>query len=368
MMTDYISTSQGSISFLHRFPGVSQDDTFPNLKRKTLDRCCVRLAASGLEGSDLAIEYLYGKYIKNLSIHTIRMSGCIVLSFLQFLDKNSSDIYHLTPQDIGSYVDYQQSRGLKTQSLVCELRLIYAFVAFLIEQGILPYTLTQHKIKLKLPEALPRAMPHEDVKLLLSVLNDIRSRALILLLLRTGMRVGELLEVKLPDIVFPERKILLYLGEKNFQGRVVYYSKDAADALQLWLQYRDKSSEYLFPGKECSPISYATSRRILHKPLRRAGLMGKGYTLHSLRHTVATDMLNAGMRIEVLQQLLGHYEIAMTMRYARLVDRTREQEYFKAMNHIEHGRHHESHNINTRLQKVFEKKKLLRTNHKKLPE
>jgi len=367
-MTDYISTMHGSIPYEHRFPGVFNGSTWPNLKRRTLSRYCARLADSGIEGSDLAIEYLYSKYIKNLSIHTIRMSGRIVLSFLQFLECNDTGLYQLTHQDIGSFVGYQQNRGLKINSVVHELRMIYAFIASLTEQGVLPHTLTQHKIKLKLPEVLPRAIPAEDLQSLLSALTDIQGRALILLLLRTGMRIGELLAVTLRDIVVPERKILIYLGEKNFQGRAVYYSKDAEDALQLWLQHREKVSDHLFPGKTGRPLSYATARRILHKALERADLTGKGYTLHSLRHTFATDMLNAGLRIEVLQQLLGHYEIAMTMRYARLVDRTREQEYFKAMDRIENGRNHESHSINSRLQKVFEEKKLLRTNHKKLPE
>ncbi|MDD5245409.1 MAG: tyrosine-type recombinase/integrase, partial [Syntrophorhabdaceae bacterium] len=63
----------------------------------------------------------------------------------------------------------------------------------------------------------------------------------------------------------------------------------------------------------------------------------KGYTVHALRHTYASELLNAGMRLEVLQQLLGHQDIEMTRRYARLTDRTREEEYFRAMAIIEKG-------------------------------
>jgi site-specific recombinase XerD len=74
---------------------------------------------------------------------------------------------------------------------------------------------------------------------------------------------------------------------------------------------------------------------MLKKYLAKAGLAGRRYTLHSLRHTFATDLLNAGMRIECLQQLLGHSSLQMTLRYARLSDQTREQEYFKAMAVIE---------------------------------
>ena len=73
------------------------------------------------------------------------------------------------------------------------------------------------------------------------------------------------------------------------------------------------------------------------KYLQEAGLAHKGYTVHCLRHTFASELLNAGMRLEVLQQLLGHQDIEMTRRYARLTDRTREEEYFRAMAAIEKG-------------------------------
>ena len=86
-MTEYISTMHGSTSYEHCFPGVFNGSIRSNLKRKTLDRYCARLADSGIEGQDSAIEYLNGKYIKNLSIHTIRMSGRIVLSHLGILSR-----------------------------------------------------------------------------------------------------------------------------------------------------------------------------------------------------------------------------------------------------------------------------------------
>ena len=71
--------------------------------------------------------------------------------------------------------------------------------------------------------------------------------------------------------------------------------------------------------------------------LSEAGLLHKGYTVHSLRHTFASELLNAGMRLECLQLLLGHRDIEMTRRYARLTDKSREEEYFRAMAIIEQG-------------------------------
>ncbi len=332
----------------------------PNKKRRVLDQLCTRLTESRLPGADLAAEYLHAKYIKNLSVNTIKQAGRVVLYFLRFLARDGTTIYTLTRQHISAYVEYEQDRGLKTHSVVNQLRALYAFIVFLVNQGVLPHTILQNKIRIKLPDALPRAIPSEDIKLLLEAITTVRDQAMILLLLRTGMRIGELLEVKFIDISFAERKILIYIGEKNYQGRAVYYSEDAEQALQQWLKVRDKTAEFLFPGKWGRPnLSYVSAWQGMKKNLGRAGLSHKGYSLHSLRHTFATDMLNAGMRLEVLQQLLGHQEIEMTMRYARIADQTREYEYFKAMDRIEQGEHHEPFQINTQLQKVFKEKKLL---------
>jgi integrase/recombinase XerD len=83
--------------------------------------------------------------------------------------------------------------------------------------------------------------------------------------------------------------------------------------------------------------------------LKKAGLLNKGYTLHCLRHTFASELLNAGMRLECLQPLLGHTSVEVTRRYARLTDKTREDEYFKAMALIEKGEIHGAYRFDHRL-------------------
>ncbi|MDW7774335.1 MAG: tyrosine-type recombinase/integrase, partial [Desulfobulbaceae bacterium] len=118
---------------------------------------------------------------------------------------------------------------------------------------------------------------------------------------------------------------------------------------------------FLFYSRGRENMSYVTAWITMKNLLAKAGLGDKGYSLHSLRHTFATDMLNAGLRLEVLQQLLGHCSIEITRRYARMSDTTRETEYFKAMAIIEQGARHEPYRVNTQLQAVFEEKKLVKT-------
>jgi hypothetical protein len=95
------------------------------------------------------------------------------------------------------------------------------------------------------------------------------------------------------------------------------------------------------------------------KYLQNAQIAFKGYTLHCLRHTFASELLNAGMRLECLQQLLGHSSIEMTRRYARLTDNTRKEEYFKAMSIIERGEINGHYRFDSSLPKIYEEKELL---------
>ena len=193
------------------------------------------------------------------------------------------------------------------------------------------------KLTIKVPDALPKAIAAGDVRQLLNVVTPVRDRALLLLLLRTGMRIGELLNTKVCDVDMAEQKIMIYQAPKTALGRVVYFSTDAHEALEAWFKERNPDAEYLFYGYGNRVMSYGTARAIFTKYLKKAGLADNGYTIHCLRHTCASELLNAGMRLECLQKLLGHTNAEITRRYARLTDKTREEEYFKAMERIEKG-------------------------------
>ena len=128
-----------------------------------------------------------------------------------------------------------------------------------------------------------------------------------------------------------------------------------ATVLMAWRSGNALShAQPFYPADICQALAAVPSPRVLvsspvHlRALLDAGLAHKGYTLHCLRHTFASELLNAGMRLECLQPLLGHSSIEMTRRYARLTDTTRKEEYFRAMAIIEKGgvhgdyrRHHQ---------------------------
>ena len=349
-------------------PHPSPSHTLP-YTRRILDRWTERIRTSGLPGNDLVADYLHDKYIKNLSFHTINHSGGTILAFMRFLDRQGSSLLTLTRREIGAFVEYEQDRGLKVVSIIAHLRAIYAFVAYLVRQEVLPPEIMNPKVRMQEPDALPKAIPDEDIKSIFKAVTNVRDRALLMLLYRTGMRIGELLQVKVDDIILPNQTILLYVGSKNYEGREVYFSSDAEQALKDWLRTRDATKRYLFYGRSDKPLSYVSAWTAMRKALERAGLLDKGYSLHHLRHTFATEMINHGMRVEVLQKILGHQDIEMTMRYARLSNQRIEEDYYRAMSIIHGGGgSDEPYRRSTALQKVFEEKKLLKSHKKKLSE
>jgi integrase/recombinase XerD len=309
-----------------------------HLTQTPIDHILQKLSCTELPAKDYLERYMRHKWRLNHKPRTLASSFTAVMLFLDFYGKSGKNaIERIERVDLEGFIEQEQDRGLRISTVRTRLACIIAFLHFLMEQDIVPGSLLKRGIKLKLPDVLPRAMNPADVRKLLCVIEDIRDRALFLLLLRTGIRIGEALGLRLNDLDIKGRKVHLYEGEKNSMGRVVYLSDDALFAIKLWLRRRDKNKEFVFYGRSNGHLCYSTGRGLFVKYLQKAGLDQKGYTVHCLRHTFASELLNAGMRLECLQQLLGHQDIEVTRRYARLTDTTREQEYFRAMAIIEKG-------------------------------
>jgi len=316
----------------------SEEQCEQPLSPTPIDRILQKLSCLELPAKEHVERYMRHKWRLNHKPRTLSSSFTSVVLFLDFCGKSGKrEIERIERVDLEGFIEHEQDRGLRISTVRTRLACIIAFLHYLMEQEVIPGSLLKRGIKLKLPDVLPRAMNPVDVRKLLSVIDDTRDRALCLLLLRTGIRIGEALGLKLNDLDIRDRKVHLFEGEKNSMGRVVYLSDDALFALKLWLRRRDKNKEFVFYGRSHGHLCYSTGRGLFMKYLKKAGIEQKGYTVHCLRHTFASELLNAGMRLECLQPLLGHQDIEVTRRYARLTDRTREEEYFRAMAIIEKG-------------------------------
>ncbi|MCP3943447.1 MAG: tyrosine-type recombinase/integrase [Desulfobacteraceae bacterium] len=339
------------------------------VEKNGLTHILKKLWKEDIPGKSHIESYLRDQYRRNLRPNSIRGSLTAIIAFLLFIKQGGkSCLEELTRGDLGAFIEHEQDRGLKASTVSGRLDLLKAFVRYQIEKEVISVEVLSKRMIIKVPDSLPKAMEIEDEAKLLSVIKHVRNRAMILLLLRTGMRIGELLNTQVRDIHFKEGKIDIWEAQKTRVGRVVYFSKDAANALKAWLQQRISEKPFIFYGYKRDTLTYAGARLMFCKYLIKANLSHKNYTLHCLRHTNASSLLNAGISLECLRELLGHTSVEVTRRYARLTNKTRENEYFKAMGKIERGEIDGYYKFDPELQAILEKKKLFSQDGKKLHE
>lgn len=336
---------------------------------KSLDCILRKLWEEEIPGKEYFDQYLRNQYRRNLRPSTMRNSFRTICSFLRTVrDWGKNHLELVSREELARFVEYEQDRGSKASTVRMRLACVKAFVRFLIEGGVLDPEVLSKRLTIKVPDSLPRAIEPDDEEKLLAVIDDVRNRAMILLLLRTGMRIGELLNTPVNDVNLKERKIEIWEAQKNRMGRVVYFSDDALGALKAWLKIRDSKKELVFYALGRDTMSYSAARSMFCKYIEKAGLSHKSYTLHCLRHSNASSLLNAGMPLECLKELLGHSSVEVTRRYARLTNKTRENEYFKAMSKIERGEIDGHYRVDLELQEILEEKKLFSTYSEELPE
>jgi len=349
--------------------GITRFLRWQEKRRLTYEKILDWMSKQDLPWKSEIEDYLRHQYRRNFQASTLRHANSVIVSFVLFIQQRGVDRPEgLQREHLEAWIESEQDRGMQASTISMRLKVLKAFLRFLMDCDKVPYELLGKRLFIKVPETLPRAMEPDDVRRLLSVLDDVRNRAIILVLLRTGMRVGELLGTYVEDVHLKERRIEIFEAPKTRVGRVVYLSEDAVEALEAWFAVRDPGKKHLFHTSTRESITYSAVRIVFRKCLKRAGLLHKGYGLHCLRHTCASELLNAGMRLECIQQLLGHSTIEMTRRYARLTDRTREEEYFRAMQIIERGELHGRYQLDRELQAFLETQELLSTHDQELHE
>ena len=188
---------------------------------------------------------------------------------------------------------------------------------------------------MRLPRPLPRFLKDEEVETFFRSLKGLRDRALFMLMLRCGLRVEEVAHLHLKDLDLAQRRILVRQGKGN-KDRVVYVSNDADRALRDYLKSRSASKIqeiFLVNKGTCKgkPISVRGIQKRMEYYARKTGLE---VSCHQLRHTMATQLLNADADLVTIQDLLGHARIKTTQRYAKISNVKVQRDYYKAMDVI----------------------------------
>ena len=263
------------------------------------------------------------------------------------------DLTQTTATDIDAWIEAAFRHPLAPSTIATRLRVLQGFFAFLREQGAIaqsPIRLPRHHILV--PQDLPRPMAEDEVVAFFRVIDAVRDRTMFLLMLRCGLRVSEVSR-------------LAWAAHRLRPG----HASGLTTAKGRWIGWcicppmspkpsgsgsgcRRAAARYVFPSRVTRkgglPLSARQIRNCMTRYLKLAGIT-KAYSPHSLRHTFATQLLNAGASLEVVKELMGHRSLDVTLRYTQLYDRTKRAQYDQAMAQVEqaprapeevtHGRH-----------------------------
>jgi site-specific recombinase XerD len=256
--------------------------------------------------------------------------------FLETLPpEGRADLNQVSHRHVAAYIEAMQDRELAPATINRRLATVQTFFRWLSREGHYAHdNPVREDHRLFLPLSLPRALPAQDVRAFLAMVEDVCLRALFLVLLRTGLRLGEALALTVADVNLPEATLTIRCGGKNGRGRIVYLAEDAGQALEKWLQARQGYPvKHLFFSFQSHSMSQGYVYQRFQGYLEEAGIT-RHYRVHDLRHTFATDLLNAGVPLTTLQELMGHTNLIITQRYAHVADPTKRGQYFAAMNQL----------------------------------
>ena len=265
---------------------------------------------------------------KNYSAHTLKNYMNIIDHFMRGLTVPLSEV---TPKEIGVYIDHLLRKRRTPKTITCHLQTIRLFFDYLMnEEGrkrVNPVT----RISLRLPKPLPRHLKDDQVSRLFAFITDLRDRAMFMLMLRCGLRVEEVAHLT-ADAVESQRRQILVSNGKGGKDRVVYMSEDARSALLAYLEKRSSKVKGLFLVQKGpmrgGPLSVRGIQKRIEYYARKSSL---DVSCHRLRHTMATQLLNADADLATIQDLLGHGQITTTQRYCRVANLKVQRDYYKAM-------------------------------------
>ena len=277
----------------------------------------------------------YRRFLKrrNYSKYTLRNYMNTLKHFVLWLDVPIEEVTH---KKLLAFIDHLLDKRLKPKTINCYLDSIRGFYDCLInEEEVAMTNPVKRGYTLRLSRPLPRYLRNEEIQKLFDVIHSPRDRAMFKLMLRCGLRVEEVAKLTLASLDLRRGQVFVYEG-KGAKDRVVYLSKDAYQSLIQYLKVRPCSrakklflvDKGRFKGK---PILV---RGIQHRMQYYAQRAGLNVCCHQLRHTMATQMLNADADVVTIQDLLGHTRIKTTQRYCRVSNQKVRRDYYKAMEKV----------------------------------
>jgi integrase/recombinase XerD len=255
-------------------------------------------------------EFKQNLLITGYSEKTHKMYLIYCREMLYFIKKPINEI---TSKDLVSYLAEKKESGCANSTLSLIHAMMNYFFKIHLKLNIVEDIKTPKKNK-----SLPKVMTKEEIKLLFNSTKFGRNRLMLQFMYGSGARVSEVTKLKVEDINLKERTAMIR-GGKGGKDRMIILSKDWIMDLKKYLKRKKINSEYVFSKKNGKKISTDTIQRIVRNSAKKAGIQ-KHVTPHSLRHSYATHLLEAGTNIRYIQSLLGHTNLNTTQIYTNVAN------------------------------------------------
>jgi site-specific recombinase XerD len=273
------------------------------------------------QSRELFLRALQGQ---NYSPKTLRAYGDDLAQFLEWVKKNRVDFdipARFSRGDIEGFMQYLAAQRMTGVTRVRKLAAIRKFFAFLEENGILAAN-PAHTVKgARREEKEPNILFKEQYKALLYEASDnIRDYAIIQTFLQTGIRLGELANLRVEDVDLEHRNLTVRQG-KGKKDRQIPLVDDVVKALRNYLRYRNTElivdDDILFLAKNGTSMNVSTVKYLVAKYVKKAGIRKK-VSVHTLRHTFGAHKADKHMSLATLQELMGHKKKETTLKYIHL--------------------------------------------------
>jgi integrase/recombinase XerD len=252
-----------------------------------------------------------------------------------FKENGVSEVDEINSTSLGSYVLYLEKSGMSSATVSRSIACIRSFFIFLLGRGMVKGNPTETLKPPKVEKKSPDTLTVEEVTLLLSqpsgaTPKEIRDKAMLELLYATGLRVSELINLRVGDV-----NLDLEFIEVNDNGRLrsIPIGGQAKDALEIYLKdvrpTMVKSGDYLFANVKGEPMSRQGFWKIIKYYAKKAGI-DKDITPHMIRHSFASHLVGNGADLHAVQEMLGHSDISTTQIYLKSMPGHLKEEYEKA--------------------------------------
>jgi site-specific recombinase XerD len=243
-------------------------------------------------------------------------------------------IEKITFREVDRFVNAQVSLGCKPTTINRRLATLLSLFTFLsAEQPELVCPVLPHRHLLREPQRLPRPVQETELAKFFAVITDTRDRAMFVLMLRCGLRIGEVAELRLADLFLDEPRPRLVARGKGSRERAVYLSPQAEKALRAYLAKRSEvPADFVFLSYQRDGLSTTAIHKRLMGYRAAAGVK---LTAHQLRHSFAAQLLQAEVPVTTIQQLLGHRWLESTQTYVMANDPMVQADYFAACEKLE---------------------------------